>query len=105
MTNSITDKKITEALEKHKQSLDDIYQHFWDAIVLNRLTNAEAAALFTSLMRQILMTEVNSKLLADVGIGEEQLTSEVVTVIQNELTLSYFRESGLLNESDDTTAP
>lgn len=105
MTNSIADKKITEALEKRKQSLDDIYQHFWDAIVLNRLTTSEAAALFTSLMRQILMTEVSSKLLAGVGIGEEQLTSEVVTVIQNELALSYFRESGLLNESDDTTTP
>ncbi|HEL9642781.1 hypothetical protein [Streptococcus suis] len=94
--NTIAEKKISDHLNQNKLSLDEINQHIYDVLVINRLTNSEVAALFTGLMRQILSEEHNSKRLSNVGIEVGQLNPEMTTKIQQILTEEWLANQGLL---------
>ncbi|HEM6261026.1 TPA: hypothetical protein U2D50_000277 [Streptococcus suis] len=94
--NTIAEKKISDYLNQNKQSLDEINQHIYDAITINRLTNSEVAALFTGLMRQILSQEHNVKLLDSLGIQVGQLNPELTTKIQQILTEEWLANQGLI---------
>lgn len=96
MVNKVAEKKISDYLNQNKQSLDDINQHFYDVIKINRLTNSEVAALFTSLMRQVLSSEHNVKLLNILGIQVGQLNPELTTKIQQILTEEWLANQGLI---------
>ena len=96
MVNKVADKKISDYLNQNKQSLDDINQHIYDVITINRLTNSEVAALFTGLMRQVLSSEHNVKLLDNLGIQVGQLNPELTTKIQQILTEEWLANQGLL---------
>ncbi|HGA1322637.1 TPA: hypothetical protein ACIRIB_002413 [Streptococcus suis] len=94
--NTIAEKKISDYLNQNKQSLDEINQHFYDVIKINRLTNSEVAALFTGLMRQVLSSEHNVKLLNILGIQVGQLNPELTTKIQQILTEEWLANQGLI---------
>ncbi|HEM3628888.1 TPA: hypothetical protein U1C31_001151 [Streptococcus suis] len=94
--NAIAEKKISDYLNQNKQSLDDINQHIYDVIKINRLTNSEVAALFTGLMRQVLSSEHNVKLLNILGIQVGQLNPELTTKIQQILTEEWLANQGLI---------
>lgn len=94
--NKKMDKDIFKFLEQHKQSLDEIQQHIYDIIIINRMKNNEVAAMFTSLMRQIMTTEHNANLLDDLGLDVGKLNPEVLTKIQQILTEEWLAEQGLL---------
>ncbi|HEL2068746.1 TPA: hypothetical protein U1B35_001127 [Streptococcus suis] len=94
--NTIAEKKISDYLNQNKQSLDDINQHIYDVIKINRLTNSEVAALFTGLMRQVLSSEHNVKLLNILGIQVGQLNPELTTKIQQILTEEWLANQGLI---------
>lgn len=96
MGNKVSEKKISDYLNQNKQSLDDINQHIYDVILVNRLTNSEVAALFTGLMREILSSEHNKKLLSNLGIDIGQLNPELTTKIQQILTEGWLANQGLL---------
>ena len=96
MINKVAEKKISDYLNQNKQSLDGINQHFYDVIAINRLTNSEVAALFTGLMRQVLSSEHNTKLLSNLGIQIGQLNPELVTKIQQILTEEWLASQGLI---------
>ncbi|WP_312248526.1 hypothetical protein [Streptococcus parasuis] len=96
MVNKVADKKISDYLNQNKQSLDDINQHIYDVITINRLTNSEVAALFTGLMRQVLSSEHNVKLLDNLGIQVGQLNPELTTKIQQILTEEWLANQGLI---------
>lgn len=96
MGNRVLKKKISDYLNQNKQSLDDINQHIYDVILINRLTNSEVAALFTGLMREILSSEHNKKLLNNLGIDIGQLNPELTTKIQQILTEEWLANQGLL---------
>ena len=96
MVNKVADKKISDYLNQNKQSLDDINQHIYDVIKINRLTNSEVAALFTGLMRQVLSSEHNVKLLDNLGIQVGQLNPELTTKIQQILTEEWLANQGLI---------
>ena len=96
MVNKVADKKISDYLNQNKQSLDDINQHIYDVITINRLTNSEVAALFTGLMRQALSSEHNVKLLDNLGIQVGQLNPELTTKIQQILTEEWLANQGLI---------
>ena len=90
------DKDIFKFLEQHKQSLDEIQQHIYDIIIINRMKNNEVAAMFTSLMRQIMTTEHNANLLDGLGLDVGKLNPEVLAKIQQILTEEWLAEQGLL---------
>ncbi|HEM3488670.1 hypothetical protein J5581_02850 [Streptococcus suis] len=94
--NTIAEKKISDYLNQNKQSLDEINQHIYDIITINRLTNSEVAALFTGLMRQVLSSEHNVKLLNILGIQVGQLNPELTTKIQQILTEEWLANQGLI---------
>lgn len=96
--NKKVDKEIFKLLKQHKQSLDDIQQHIYDVIIINQLKNHEVAVLFTSLMRQIMTTEHNAKLLDSLGLGLDvgKLNPEVLAKIQQILTEEWLVEQGLI---------
>ncbi|HEM3657343.1 hypothetical protein HO757_06950 [Streptococcus suis] len=94
--NKVAEKKISDYLNQNKQSLDDINQHIYDVIKINRLTNSEVAALFTGLMRQVLSSEHNVKLLNILGIQVGQLNPELTTKIQQILTEEWLANQGLI---------
>ncbi|HEL2388819.1 TPA: hypothetical protein TZS62_002288 [Streptococcus suis] len=94
--NTIAEKKISDYLNQNKQSLDDINQHIYDVIKINRLTNSEVAALFTGLMRQVLSSEHNVKLLNILGIQVGQLNPELTTKIQQILTEEWLANQVLI---------
>lgn len=96
MVNKVAEKKISDYLNQNKQSLDEINQHFYDVIAINRLTNSEVAALFTGLMRQVLSSEHNVKLLDNLGIQVGQLNPELTTKIQQILTEEWLANQGLI---------
>lgn len=96
MVNKVADKKISDYLNQNKLSLDDINQHIYDVITINRLTNSEVAALFTGLMRQVLSSEHNVKLLDNLGIQVGQLNPELTTKIQQILTEEWLANQGLI---------
>ncbi|HFU3721128.1 TPA: hypothetical protein ACGO5I_000697 [Streptococcus suis] len=96
MINKAAEKKISDYLNQNKQSLDDINQHIYDVIKINRLTNSEVAALFTGLMRQVLSSEHNVKLLDNLGIQVGQLNPELTTKIQQILTEEWLANQGLI---------
>ncbi|CYX04241.1 hypothetical protein [Streptococcus suis] len=96
MINKVAEKKISDYLNQNKQSLDDINQHIYDVIKINRLTNSEVAALFTGLMRQVLSSEHNVKLLNILGIQVGQLNPELTTKIQQILTEEWLANQGLI---------
>lgn len=96
MINKVAEKKISDYLNQNKQSLDDINQHIYDVITINRLTNSEVAALFTGLMRQVLSSEHNVKLLDNLGIQVGQLNPELTTKIQQILTEEWLANQGLI---------
>lgn len=96
MSNKTVDNKIDKVLLESKQSLDEIHQHMFDIITINRLTNSEVASLFTSLMKQILTTETNSKLLSKLGIEVGMLTPKTIAAIQEALTVEWLEQNGLL---------
>ena len=96
MVNKVADKKISDYLNQNKQSLDDINQHIYDVITINRLTNSEVAALFTGLMRQVLSSEHNVKLFDNLGIQVGQLNPELTTKIQQILTEEWLANQGLI---------
>ncbi|HEL2723722.1 TPA: hypothetical protein ACIRLU_000261 [Streptococcus suis] len=96
MTNKVAEKKISDYLKQNKQSLDEINQHIYDVIAINRLTNSEVAALFTGLMRQVLSSEHNTKLLSNLGIQIGQLNPELTTKIQQILTEEWLASQGLI---------
>ncbi|HEM4025180.1 TPA: hypothetical protein U1V69_000320 [Streptococcus suis] len=94
--NAIAKKQIDDYLNQNRQSLDEINQHFYDVIAINRLTNSEVAALFTGLMRQVLSSEHNTKLLSNLGIQNGQLNPELTTKIQQILTEEWLASQGLI---------
>ncbi|HEP1785010.1 TPA: hypothetical protein VB872_000739 [Streptococcus suis] len=94
--NTIAEKKISDYLNQNKQSLDEINQHIYDIITINRLTNSEVAALFTGLMRQVLSSEHSAKLLDNLGIQVGQLNPELTTKIQQILTEEWLANQGLI---------
>ena len=94
--NKKMDKDIFKFLEQHKQSLDEIQQHIYDIIIINRMKNNEVAAMFTSLMRQIMTTEHNANLLDGLGLDVGKLNPEVLAKIQQILTEEWLAEQGLL---------
>ncbi|HEM4557685.1 TPA: hypothetical protein U1Z93_001626 [Streptococcus suis] len=94
--NGIAEKQISDYLNQNRQSLDEINQHIHDVIAINRLTNSEVAALFTGLMRQVLLSEHNTKLLSNLGIQIGQLNLELVTKIQQILTEEWLASQGLI---------
>lgn len=96
MINKVAEKKISDYLNQNKQSLDDINQHIYDVIKINRLTNSEVAALFTGLMRQVLSSGHNVKLLDNLGIQVGQLNPELTTKIQQILTEEWLANQGLI---------
>ncbi len=96
MVNKVADKKISDYLNQNKQSLDDINQHIYDVITINRLKNSDVAALFTGLMRQVLSSEHNVKLLDNLGIQVGQLNPELTTKIQQILTEEWLANQGLI---------
>lgn len=96
MTNKVAEKKISDYLNQNKQSLDEINQHIYDIITINRLTNSEVAALFTGLMRQVLSSDHNTKLLDNLGIQVGQLNPELTTKIQQILTEEWLANQGLI---------
>ena len=96
MINKVAEKKISDYLNQNKQSLDEINQHIYDVITINRLTNSEVAALFTGLMRQVLSSEHNVKLLDNLGIQVGQLNPELTTKIQQILTEEWLANQGLI---------
>ena len=96
MVSKVAEKKISDYLNQNKQSLDDINQHIYDVIKINRLTNSEVAALFTGLMRQVLSSEHNVKLLDNLGIQVGQLNPELTTKIQQILTEEWLANQGLI---------
>ncbi|HHK1319296.1 TPA: hypothetical protein ACQOEQ_001641, partial [Streptococcus pyogenes] len=98
VVNKKLDKDIFKFLEQHKQSLDDIQQHIYDVIIINRLKNHEVAAMFTSLMRQIMTTEHNAKLLDSLGLDVGKLNPEVLAKIQQILTEEWLAEQGYLDK-------
>ncbi|HEL9623748.1 TPA: hypothetical protein U0J94_001148 [Streptococcus suis] len=96
MTNKVAEKKIVDYLDQNRQSLDEINQHIYDVIAINRLTNSEVAALFTGLMRQVLSSDHNAKLLGNLGIQVGQLNPELTTKIQQILTEEWLANQGLI---------
>ncbi|HEM3850429.1 TPA: hypothetical protein U1U82_000544 [Streptococcus suis] len=94
--NAIAKKQIDDYLNQNRQSLDEINQHIYDVIAINRLTNSEVAALFTGLMRQVLSSEHNTKLLSNLGIQNGQLNPELTTKIQQILTEEWLANQGLI---------
>ncbi|CYW10378.1 hypothetical protein [Streptococcus suis] len=94
--NAIAKKQIDDYLNQNRQSLDEINQHIYDVIAINRLTNSEVAALFTGLMRQVLSSDHNTKLLDNLGIQVGQLNPELTTKIQQILTEEWLANQGLI---------
>ncbi|HEL2363784.1 TPA: hypothetical protein TZY53_000673 [Streptococcus suis] len=94
--NAIAEKKISDYLNQNKKSLDEINQHIYDVIAINRLTNSEVAALFTGLMRQVLSSEHNAKLLDSLGIQVGQLNPALTTKIQQILTEEWLANQRLI---------
>lgn len=92
----IVDKELRQFLKDNNSSLDDIQEHIWDIIVLNQLSNQEVAAVFTSLMRDVLSQEHNAKLLGDIGISIEQLNPHLTTDIQQILTEEWLIDNGFI---------
>ncbi|HEM5073819.1 TPA: hypothetical protein U1266_000910 [Streptococcus suis] len=96
MVNKVAEKKISDYLNQNRQSLDEINQHIYDVIAINRLTNSEVAALFTGLMRQVLSSDHNAKLLDNLGIQVGQLNPELTTKIQQILAEEWLANQGLI---------
>ncbi|HEM5175171.1 TPA: hypothetical protein U1319_000509 [Streptococcus suis] len=94
--NKVAEKKISDYLNQNKQSLDEINQHIYDVITINRLNTSEVAALFTGLMRQILSQGSNAKTLDILGIQVGQLNPELTTKIQQILTEEWLANQGLI---------
>lgn len=91
MTTTQSEKKISEFLQKNQKSIDEIQQHVWDIITINRLTNSEVAALLTSFMRTTLLQPHNQELLKKIGLSKENLTPRVVVETQNILTIQWLQ--------------
>ncbi|MGT2911367.1 hypothetical protein ACVR1I_06585 [Streptococcus cameli] len=98
MSNSVTEKKISKLLRENKKSMDEIQQHIYDTIILNQLTTGEVAALFTSLMRQVLTTSHNQALLDRLGLDSGKLNPEAISQIQMLLTIEWLDSQGLLKK-------
>ena len=78
--------------EKQKH-INELHQHILDGVIIYKLTNQEIAALLTSVMRNILVQEHNKSRLIDMGIAEEHLTPETVTLIQRIWTEEYIKSN------------
>lgn len=76
-------KHIDEYLNNNKLSLDEIQQAFIDSFTLNKVTNEQAAALFVSIMRNMLQMSHNAAQLNEIGIDSTKLSIDVVTELIN----------------------
>ena len=78
--------------EKQKH-INELHQHILDGAIIYKLTNQEIAAVLTSVMRNILTQEHNKGRLIEMGIAEEHLTPETVTLIQRIWAEEYIKSN------------
>lgn len=97
--NRFQKKHIKEYLDKNKMSLDEIQQAFLDSFTMNQVSNEEAAALFVSLMRNMMVMPHNAQQLKDLGIDPTRLSIDTATELINVWAKQYVKD--MSKDSDE----
>lgn len=90
--NRFQKKHIKEYLDDNKMSLDEIQQAFLDSFTMNQVSNEEAAALFVSLMRNMMVMPHNAQQLKDLGIDPTRLSIDTATELINVWAKQYAKD-------------
>ena len=90
--NRFQKKHIKEYLDDNKMSLDEIQQAFLDSFTMNQISNEEAAALFVSLMRNMMVMPHNAQQLKDLGIDPTKLSIDTATELINVWAKQYVKD-------------
>lgn len=90
--NRFQKKHIKEYLDDNKMSLDEIQQAFLDSFTMNQVSNEEAAALFVSLMRNMMVMPHNAEQLKDLGIDPTKLSIDTATELINMWAKQYVKD-------------
>lgn len=90
--NRFQKRKIDEFVKDQKKDLDEMQQHIYDMVTLYGLTNAEVAALLTSIMIQVLKGDNNKKYLEQMNLTPDTLGLKSTLLIQEILTDQYAKE-------------
>ncbi len=73
-------------------SLDEIQQAFLDSFTMNQVSNEEAAALFVSLIRNMMVMPHNAQQLKDLGIDPTKLSIDTATELINVWAKQYVKD-------------
>lgn len=87
--NRFQERKIKEFISGQEKDLDEMQQHIYDMVTLHALTNAEVAALLTSVMIQVLKGENNREYLDKLDIKPDALGLKATLLIQEILAKEY----------------
>lgn len=90
--NRFQKKHIKEYLDDNKMSLDEIQQAFLDSFTMNQVSNEEAAALFVSLIRNMMVMPHNAQQLKDLGIDPTRLSIDTATELINVWAKQYVKD-------------
>ncbi|WP_125707514.1 hypothetical protein [Companilactobacillus zhongbaensis] len=90
--NRFQKKHIKEYLDDNKMSLDEIQQVFLDSFTMNQVSNEEAAALFVSLIRNMMVMPHNAQQLKDLGIDPTRLSIDTATELINVWAKQYVKD-------------
>lgn len=90
--NRFQKKHIKEYLDENKMSLDEIQQAFLDSFTMNQVSNEEAAALFVSLIRNMMVMPHNAQQLKDLGIDPTRLSIDTATELINVWAKQYVKD-------------
>lgn len=90
--NRFQKKHIKEYLDDNKMSLDEIQQAFLDSFTMNQVSNEEAAALFVSLMRNMMVMPHNAQQLKDLGIDPTRVSIDTATELINVWAKQYVKD-------------
>ncbi|WP_334341187.1 hypothetical protein [Companilactobacillus sp. HBUAS56275] len=90
--NRFQKKHIKEYLDDNKMSLDEIQQAFLDSFTMNQVSNEEAAALFVSLIRNMMVMPHNAQQLKDLGIDPTKLSIDTATELINVWAKQYVKD-------------
>lgn len=89
--NRLQKKHIKEYLDENRMSMDEIQQAFLDSFTMNQVSNEEAAALFVSLMRNMLLMPHNAAQLEELDIDPKKLSVDAITELIGVLAKEYIK--------------
>jgi len=96
-------KHIKQYLNDNRMSLDDIQQAFLDSFTMNQISNEEAAALFVSLMRNMMLMPHNASQLQALGIEPKTMSVDSITELISVWAKQYIKDFKPSNDTQTTS--